>query len=251
MKTAEPFPIVKLADLGLAKFVGSESGRPRTAYVATRWYRSPELLLRLGDYGPPSDIWALGAVLAEIVNLGEPLLPGSSDHDQLRRTIQLRGHPELVEWDAGSKKIRKIRNIPYATPSSLRPYIPNASESVLQLIEDMLELNPLLRPTASEMLCSSFFCSSPERPFPENQLHEYEEETVLDDEMIYYAPLEGQGTGTRLSGDDFSELAHAPISKRSSMTRRLLYIAPLTSVPETGLTYSRPEWSPAGNFKVR
>ena len=33
-----------------------------TDYVATRWYRSPELLLNL-DYGPPADMWAIGCIL--------------------------------------------------------------------------------------------------------------------------------------------------------------------------------------------
>ena len=34
-----------------------------TDYVATRWYRSPELLLGYTDYGPEVDIWSCGVVL--------------------------------------------------------------------------------------------------------------------------------------------------------------------------------------------
>lgn len=41
-------------------------------YVATRWYRSPELLV--GDrYGKEVDIWAVGCLYCEMMT-GEPLL---------------------------------------------------------------------------------------------------------------------------------------------------------------------------------
>ena len=60
-----------------------------TDYVATRWYRSPELLVGDTQYGPPVDIWAIGCVFAELIT-GQPLWPGRSDVDQLyhiRRTL--------------------------------------------------------------------------------------------------------------------------------------------------------------------
>lgn len=56
-------PTVKIADFGLAKelAVDQHSMRPHTAYVATRWYRAPEQLLRIPKYGAAADIWAAGA----------------------------------------------------------------------------------------------------------------------------------------------------------------------------------------------
>lgn len=60
-----------------------------TDYVATRWYRSPELLVGDVTYGAPVDIWAVGCVLAELIT-GEALWPGRSDIDQLyliRKTL--------------------------------------------------------------------------------------------------------------------------------------------------------------------
>ena len=50
-----------------------------TDYVATRWYRSPELLLNL-DYGPAADMWAIGCILGELTD-SQPLFPGESDID--------------------------------------------------------------------------------------------------------------------------------------------------------------------------
>jgi cyclin-dependent kinase-like len=52
-----------------------------TDYVATRWYRSPELLLS-DRYSTEVDIWAIGCIMGELTD-GEPLFPGESEVDQL------------------------------------------------------------------------------------------------------------------------------------------------------------------------
>ena len=36
------------------------AGGEYTDYVATRWYRAPELLVGDMQYGPPVDVWAVG-----------------------------------------------------------------------------------------------------------------------------------------------------------------------------------------------
>jgi len=64
-------------------------GDDYTDYVATRWYRAPELLVGDTQYGPPVDTWAIGCVYAELMT-GQPLWPGRSDVDQLyliRKTL--------------------------------------------------------------------------------------------------------------------------------------------------------------------
>lgn len=59
-----------------------------TDYVATRWYRSPQLLV--GEpYQKPSDMFALGCIIGELVD-GQPMFPGEDEVDQLyqlRRAI--------------------------------------------------------------------------------------------------------------------------------------------------------------------
>ncbi len=65
------------------------AGDEYTDYVATRWYRAPELLVGDTAYGPPVDIWAIGCVFAELIS-GQALWPGRSDVDQLyliRKTL--------------------------------------------------------------------------------------------------------------------------------------------------------------------
>ncbi|PAV84390.1 hypothetical protein WR25_16445 [Diploscapter pachys] len=79
--------MLKLADFGFARIINTSE--MYTDYVATRWYRSPELLVGDTQYGPPVDVWAVGCVLAELIT-GEALWPGRSDIDQLyliRKTI--------------------------------------------------------------------------------------------------------------------------------------------------------------------
>ncbi|KAL6764901.1 cyclin-dependent kinase-like 4-like protein [Haematococcus lacustris] len=97
---------VKLADFGFARPhtpLGGPGGK-LSPYVATRWYRAPELLV--GDkYGAGVDIWALGCLLVELTT-GQPLFPGRSDADQLwlilratgcspRQLALMRDHPSL------------------------------------------------------------------------------------------------------------------------------------------------------------
>ena len=55
---------------------------PYTDYVSTRWYRAPEVLLRSTNYNAPIDLWAIGAIMAEMYML-RPLFPGSSEIDQI------------------------------------------------------------------------------------------------------------------------------------------------------------------------
>lgn len=72
---------LKLCDFGFAR-MANQRGQPFTDYVATRWYRAPELLLGSPNYGKPVDIWAIGCIMGEITD-GNPLFPGESEIDQL------------------------------------------------------------------------------------------------------------------------------------------------------------------------
>ncbi|KAI8352082.1 kinase-like domain-containing protein [Blakeslea trispora] len=83
-------PTIKLADFGLARELNSKP--PYTEYVSTRWYRAPEVLLRSTDYSAPVDLWAIGAIFAELIML-EPLFPGESEVDQIYRICGILGSP--------------------------------------------------------------------------------------------------------------------------------------------------------------
>lgn len=92
--------VVKLCDFGFARMLSKSHklcnylpddtiythsagpGGEYTEYVATRWYRAPELLVGDTQYGPPVDVWAIGCLFAELLT-GQPLWPGKSDVDQI------------------------------------------------------------------------------------------------------------------------------------------------------------------------
>ena len=53
-----------------------------TEYVATRWYRAPELMLSIKDYTSSVDMWSAGCIFAELIGR-KPLLPGAQYKDAL------------------------------------------------------------------------------------------------------------------------------------------------------------------------
>lgn len=65
---------------------------PLEAYISTRWYRAPEVILTSGFYGPPVDVWALGCIFYEILTL-KPLFPGETQSDQLNKIHHILGSP--------------------------------------------------------------------------------------------------------------------------------------------------------------
>jgi meiosis induction protein kinase IME2/SME1 len=115
--------IVKLADFGLARETVSQP--PYTEYVSTRWYRAPEVLLRSRDYSNPVDMWALGTIMAELVNL-RPLFPGQNEIDQMALICEVLGDPS-DEYGADargmpkgggpwSRGVRMARDVGFAFP---------------------------------------------------------------------------------------------------------------------------------------
>ncbi|OAD68136.1 kinase MKL2 MAPK-like protein, partial [Phycomyces blakesleeanus NRRL 1555(-)] len=154
--TPDGSPIIKLADFGLARELKSKP--PYTEYVSTRWYRAPEVLLRSSSYSSPVDLWAVGAIFAEIVTL-RPLFPGQSEIDQLYRICQLLGNePSCEEWPEGVKLAHKIGfSFPAISPRPLQSALPMASPGSVDIIRQLLHLNPAKRLTAAEALLHPIF----------------------------------------------------------------------------------------------
>jgi mitogen-activated protein kinase 15 len=64
----------------------SETDPTLTDYVATRWYRAPEILIANRRYTKGIDMWSLGCILAEIT-AGKPIFPGSSTVNQVEKIM--------------------------------------------------------------------------------------------------------------------------------------------------------------------
>ncbi|KAF9464063.1 kinase-like domain-containing protein [Collybia nuda] len=91
--------LIKLADLGNARKTTNTT--PYTEYMATRWYRAPEALLLSPDCSTPVDMWGLGTILAELLNL-QPLFPGYDQINQIHRICNLLGDPGST-YDASTQ----------------------------------------------------------------------------------------------------------------------------------------------------
>lgn len=151
---------VKIADFGLVRDIKMQP--PCTEYVSTRWYRAPEVLLRSQNYGPSIDIFAVGAIMAELYTF-KPLFPGSSEADQLLKVCKVMGTPK--NWPQGQTLATQIGfRFPNESGIPLQNIIPNASEAAIDLMRAMLQYNPDARPTALNALSHPYFSATIQVP---------------------------------------------------------------------------------------
>lgn len=155
---------LKIADLGQAREIRSRP--PFTDYVATRWYRSPELLLRATTYNSPIDLWACGCIMAELF-LQAPLFPGASEADQIFRICKVLGTPTKENWPEAMSMASQLHHFKFPKCSGLawkQVLPPSVSKTALQLIQDLLQYDPSRRLTASQALQHRFFDQHVPRP---------------------------------------------------------------------------------------
>jgi len=97
--------LIKVADFGLVRLISSgeranEQQMPvLTEYVATRWYRAPEILLGSRTYTKGVDMWSLGCILGELL-VGRPIFPGTSTLNQLDKILVLTGRPSQKDLES-------------------------------------------------------------------------------------------------------------------------------------------------------
>eukprot|EP00931_Biecheleriopsis_adriatica_P104790 TRINITY_DN79418_c0_g1_i1.p1 TRINITY_DN79418_c0_g1~~TRINITY_DN79418_c0_g1_i1.p1 ORF type:complete len:454 (+),score=89.92 TRINITY_DN79418_c0_g1_i1:128-1489(+) len=146
---------VKLADFGLAREIRARP--PFTDYVSTRWYRSPEVLLRATNYNSPLDIWACGGIMAELYTL-RPLFPGSSESDQLYKICSVLGTPPQAQWPEGFRLAAQIGyRFPQFVPTKLETLVPQANAEGIQLMQAMMTWDPNKRLSAGKILAHPYF----------------------------------------------------------------------------------------------
>ncbi|KAF8140267.1 Pkinase-domain-containing protein [Boletus edulis] len=156
--------IIKLADFGLARETASSP--PYTEYVSTRWYRAPEVLLMSRDYSNPVDMWALGTIMAELINL-RPLFPGSGQMDQIHRICEVLGDPadhgtdtrgRSIGGGKWSKGLRMAKHVdfvifPKCQPRDIFSYFDrNVPRKLVECISDLLKYDPDARLTSRQCL---------------------------------------------------------------------------------------------------
>ncbi|XP_013410282.1 cyclin-dependent kinase-like 4 isoform X2 [Lingula anatina] len=147
--------VVKLCDFGFARLL--RPGDEYTDYVATRWYRAPELLVGDTAYGPPVDVWAIGCVFAELIT-GQALWPGRSDVDQLYLIRKTLGDllPRHVDIFSNNQFFKGL-TIP--VPDRLEPLeekFPNISSKAMDFMQQCFAMDPSQRSTCEELLSHAY-----------------------------------------------------------------------------------------------
>lgn len=148
---------LKVCDFGLARSVrtadpGGETGF-MTEYVATRWYRAPEIMLTFKQYTKAIDVWSVGCITAEMLT-GRPLFPGRDYHHQLSLILDVLGTPTLDEFYAiNSRRSRDyIRAMPFRKRKDFSKLFPKASPEALDFLSKTLTFDPKKRLTVEECL---------------------------------------------------------------------------------------------------
>ena len=144
---------LKIADFGLAREI--RSSPPYTDYIATRWYRAPEILLKSTNYNSPVDIWAMGCIMAELYLL-KPLFSGNSEIDQLTKISALLGNPARV-WPEGNR-LAKLTGFTFLDSPTINfeDLLPMASMVAIDFLKLVLCWDSLKRPTAAKLLQHPF-----------------------------------------------------------------------------------------------
>ncbi|KAK6158517.1 hypothetical protein DH2020_005831 [Rehmannia glutinosa] len=133
--------------------------KDRGSFFQKLKYRAPEVLLQSPTYGPPVDMWAMGAIMAELFTL-RPLFPGSSEADEIYKICCVIGSPTKSEWTEGLELASAINyQFPQVAGVHLSVLLPGVSEDAISLIKSLCSWNPRKRPTAMEALQHPFFQS--------------------------------------------------------------------------------------------
>ena len=167
---------VKVCDFGLCRSVAEGTAASATSpvltdYVATRWYRAPEILLGSTRYTKGVDMWAVGCILGEML-LGKPLFPGNSTMNQLERVLEVVGKPSPEDLAAARSPFAAtmIDSLPALRARPLKDLFPGAHPDAVDLIMRCMTFNPDKRISAYEALrhryVAAFHDAAEEKPCP-------------------------------------------------------------------------------------
>lgn len=151
---------LKIGDFGMARGLASspdEHATFMTEYVATRWYRAPELMLSFSEYTFAIDVWSVGCIFAEMLARRQ-LFPGKDYLNQLQLILSVVGTPDTNYIDGvGSERVKTyLQNLPVRNRMDLSVLFPTCNQTALELLDKMIQLDPKNRITAEEALAHKY-----------------------------------------------------------------------------------------------
>ncbi|VDK23019.1 unnamed protein product [Taenia asiatica] len=173
----------QICDFGLARLSDPmhDHNGMLTEYVATRWYRAPEIMLNSKGYTHAIDVWSVGCIFAEMFDR-QPLFPGKHYVDQLTLILQVLGYPAEGdrEWIVNTKAASFVNRFQTYAKQPWNRLYPNATPQALDLLDRLLAFNPASRISVEDALKHPYlrsFYEPNDEPVCENPF-EYEEEKV-------------------------------------------------------------------------
>lgn len=147
---------LKIGDFGMARGLCTKPDEYKyfmTEYVATRWYRAPELMLSLHEYTQAIDMWSVGCIFAEMLGRKQ-LFPGKNYIHQLQLIITVLGTPPAkVVHSIGADRVRAyVQSLPSRQPVPWESLYQNADRKALFLLSKMLRFDPRERISVVEAL---------------------------------------------------------------------------------------------------
>ncbi|KAJ6226108.1 protein kinase shaggy-related [Anaeramoeba flamelloides] len=159
---------LRLCDFGSAKIL--QKDKPNVAYICSRYYRAPELLLGATYYGKYIDLWSLGCIFGELLK-GKPLFPGENTLDQLKLIMSLCGKPTHQDFLA-MKSQYSGNKFPDFEKKNIQQYIGNnVPKLAIDLLSKFLVFNPKKRIHPLLALTHPFFdeLRDPQTILPNNR----------------------------------------------------------------------------------
>ena len=150
---------LKLCDFGFARLISGTCTEKLTDYVATRWYRAPELLLTQGEYGKEVDYWAIGCIMGELVD-GNPMFPGENEIDQIYCIQKVLGNltEEETEMFYNNPLFNGKNLLNVTKPETLqRRYMGKLSKVDISFMKGLLELDPKKRLNGKNVFSHPYF----------------------------------------------------------------------------------------------
>ncbi|XP_051869526.1 cyclin-dependent kinase-like 4 [Pristis pectinata] len=149
--------VVKLCDFGFARTLAAP-GETYTEYVATRWYRAPELVVGDNKYGKPVDIWAFGCMSIEMAT-GSPYLPGNSDLDQIHKIVTQVGNltPRLKSLFSKNPTFAGVCLPDIQRPESPEKKLSKCNPLLTLLVKKCLQMDADKRASSTELLKHEYF----------------------------------------------------------------------------------------------
>eukprot|EP00183_Erythrolobus_madagascarensis_P004551 CAMPEP_0185856584 /NCGR_PEP_ID=MMETSP1354-20130828/29075_1 /TAXON_ID=708628 /ORGANISM="Erythrolobus madagascarensis, Strain CCMP3276" /LENGTH=417 /DNA_ID=CAMNT_0028558845 /DNA_START=428 /DNA_END=1681 /DNA_ORIENTATION=+ len=163
---------LRVCDFGLARaaFDNAPDLVFWTDYVATRWYRAPELILSyFTSYSTAVDMWAVGCIFAEVLSAGRPLFPGKNAYHQLELFVNVIGSPSpsSVRHVRDERAKRYLEAAGKREPQKFEVLFPTADPLACDLLTKLLAWDPEARLTATQALRHPYFHGIHELEFEE------------------------------------------------------------------------------------